>query len=112
MNKMDCNCLVGHWPFRKAPGVRNRSGILHLFGDLNRFIEILYTLLKSDGKLVLSDFHPFRKVNSIGSLAMSVPQTNGNYFDSSYHNAEVAFRSFFPPEEQALFPDVFIGFIH
>ncbi len=86
------------------------GGILHLFGDLNRFIETLYTLLKPGGKLVLSDFHPFRKVNPIGSLAMSVPQTNGNYFDSGFHNAEVAFRDFFPQEEQTSFPDCIYRF--
>lgn len=81
------------------------GGILHLFGDVNRFIEILYAILKPDGKLILSDFHPFRKVNPVGSLAMSVPHTNGDYFDSRFHNAEVAFKSFFPLEEQKSFPD-------
>jgi len=41
---------------------------------------------------------------------MSVPQTNGNYFDSDFHNAEVAFKDFFPPEEQTLFPDCIYRF--
>lgn len=87
------------------------GGILHLFGDINRFADILYTLLKPDGKLVLSDFHPFRKVNPIGNLAMSAfPHTNGDYFDSCFHNAEVAFRSYFPIEEQTSFPDCIYRF--
>jgi len=86
------------------------GGILHMFGDINRFVEILYTILKSGGKLVLSDFHPFRKVNPIGPLAMSVPQTNGDYFDSGFHNAEVAFKSYFPIDEQTSFPDCIYRF--
>jgi len=78
--------------------------------DINRFINILHTILKPGGKLILSDFHPFRKVNPIGSLAMSVPNTNGDYFDSKFHNAEVAFKSHFPIEEQTEFPDCIYRF--
>jgi hypothetical protein len=36
---------------------------------------------------------------------MSVPHTNGDCFDTRFHNANVAFKSFFSQEEQKSFPD-------
>lgn len=87
------------------------GGILHLFDDLNRFIKTLHALLKPEGKLILSDFHPFRKLNPKGSsLAMSVPQTKGDYFDDQIYYAEAPFKPFFSEEEQEDFPDCMYRF--
>jgi SAM-dependent methyltransferase len=81
------------------------GGILHYFSDINAFTYALYSITKQGGQLILSDFHPFRKVNASGSYMMSVYQlTGGDYFDCQLHNGDVAYQSFFEPDEQALFP--------
>ncbi|WP_238456175.1 class I SAM-dependent methyltransferase [Lederbergia galactosidilytica] len=37
------------------------GGILHYFNDIDKFMEILYSILKNGGRMVLSDFHPLRR---------------------------------------------------
>jgi 2-polyprenyl-3-methyl-5-hydroxy-6-metoxy-1,4-benzoquinol methylase len=81
------------------------GGILHYFSDLNSFIKILYSILKKGGKLVLSDFHPFRKTD-----LSQLPQTVGNYFDNNLHRGNVAYKQFFPKEEQGEFPDCILRY--
>lgn len=34
------------------------GGILHYFHDIDQFMSIMYSLLKSGGKMICSDFHP------------------------------------------------------
>ena len=81
------------------------GGILHYFSDLKDFTHSLYTITKKKGLLILSDFHPFRKINASGSTMMSVFQlTNGDYFDSQIHAGDVAYQSFFETDEQKTFP--------
>jgi len=81
--------------------VYSEGGILHYFSDIDAFTSKLYEITKSGGKLILSDFHPFRKT----SPNSNVPQTCGDYFDSNLHNADVAYKGYFPNEEQNAFPD-------
>ena len=58
-----------------------------------------------NGQLILSDFHPYRKINRFGSAMMSVAEhTEGDYFDSQLHSVNVAYQSFFPENEQESFP--------
>ena len=80
------------------------GGIIHYFADIGAFTETLFAITKTGGQLILSDFHPYRKVNRSGSAMMSVPETGGDYFDTRLHRAKVAYQSFFPPEEQDSFP--------
>lgn len=81
------------------------GGILHYFCDLEGFMHSLYGIAKSKGQLILSDFHPFRKINKSGSAMMSVfQQTGGNYFDSRIHNGNVAYQNFFEKDTQSKFP--------
>lgn len=80
------------------------GGIIHYFSDIDVFTKMLYSIIKTNGQLILSDFHPYRKINREGSPMMSVTQTNGDYFDSHLHNVNVAYQSFFHKEEQDLFP--------
>lgn len=40
------------------------GGILHYFSDLQSFTNSLYSITKQKGQLILSDFHPFRKINA------------------------------------------------
>ncbi len=80
------------------------GGILHYFAELDVFMNTLYAITKHGGQLILSDFHPFRKINRLGSPMMSVQQTDGDYFDSLLHSGDVAYQSFFDKEEQTAFP--------
>jgi len=84
--------------------VYTEGGILHYFSDIDAFIKTLYLITRPSGQLILSDFHPFRKINRSGSSMISVPQTNGNYFDTCIYEDNVAYQGFFPPEDQVQFP--------
>ncbi|HBN85302.1 MAG TPA: class I SAM-dependent methyltransferase [Clostridiales bacterium] len=81
------------------------GGILHYFHNLNLFFSKLYGIIKPGGKLILSDFHPFRKIVAMGQIGKSTQVTDGDYFDISVFNGEVAYKSHFPQDEQQFFPD-------
>ncbi|GIP29384.1 S-adenosylmethionine-dependent methyltransferase [Paenibacillus sp. J23TS9] len=76
------------------------GGILHYFGDINKFMSILYGLLKDGGELILSDFHPLRKC--------VISQGEVDYFDTELRSGDVAYKEFFDEQEQLDFPDVSI----
>jgi len=38
------------------------GGVLHYFHNIDEFMNIMYSLLKSNGKMICSDFHPFTKI--------------------------------------------------
>lgn len=87
------------------------GGILHYFHDIDRLMKILFDILKPDGKLILSDFHPYRKLLFIGPYALSKgPTTGGDYFDKEIHSGDVAYKSFFSEKEQTGFPDCSLRF--
>lgn len=86
------------------------GGILHYFSSLAALAQTLQRILKPGGQLVLSDFHPFRKINPTGSAMMSVPQTEGDYFDARLHNAPVAYQGAFDEAEQQDFPQCLLRF--
>lgn len=72
------------------------GGILHYFNELDQLMAILYALLKDEGKLILSDFHPVNKcIASQGKVT---------YFDSSIKSGDVAYKGFFDEKEQEDFP--------
>ncbi|OAB38628.1 methyltransferase [Paenibacillus macquariensis subsp. defensor] len=74
------------------------GGILHYFGDINKFMSILYGLLKDGGEMILSDFHPLRKC--------IISQGEVDYFDAELRSGDVAYKGFFDEQEQLDFPDV------
>ncbi|AZS18327.1 class I SAM-dependent methyltransferase [Paenibacillus lutimineralis] len=76
------------------------GGILHYFSDIDRFMSILFGLLKHGGTLILSDFHPLRKC--------IISQGDVDYFDRELRSGSVAYKDFFAEEEQSEFPDVSI----
>ncbi|NCU18562.1 class I SAM-dependent methyltransferase, partial [Pallidibacillus pasinlerensis] len=78
------------------------GGILHYFNDIDKFMAILFLILKSGGKMILSDYHPIKRC--IGSDLKYTP----NYFDSEFHNGELAYKQYFEKSEQQKFPDVCI----
>lgn len=76
------------------------GGILHYFGDLDKFMAILYGMLREGGRMILSDFHPLRKcIISDGKV---------NYFDTELRCGDLAYKGFFDEQEQAEFPDVLV----
>lgn len=84
--------------------VYSEGGVLHYFSDIDAFISTIFAITKQEGRLILSDFHPYKKINRAGSSMMSAGGTGGDYFDSRIHSGEVAYQSFFPGEEQGSFP--------
>jgi SAM-dependent methyltransferase len=98
---IDLNIYTNHFDI-----VYSEGGILHYFSDINIFTNKLYEITKTNGRLILSDSHPFRKINTNSNA----PQTYGDYFDSNIHNGDVAYKSFFPNEEQNFFPDCSLRF--
>ncbi len=98
--ELDINEYGGQFDIVFAEG-----GIIHYFSDIDAFTTILYSITKADGQLILSDFHPYRKINPYGSTVNSAAEhTDGDYFETKLHNANVAYQSFFEQEEQSLFP--------
>ena len=68
-------------------------------------MKILYTLLRNEGLMILSDFHPFRKcvVKKENHFELEL-----NYFNEEIHAGELAYKQYFDEKEQKDFPDVSI----
>ena len=66
------------------------GGILHYFFDIDKFMKILFTILKPGGRMILSDAHPFRKMMSSNPSKDNIR----DYFDSGIHEADVAYKCF------------------
>lgn len=71
------------------------GGILHYFHDLDKLMSVLYQMLNGSGRIVLNDFHPFRKVMPINFFDDSV----GDYFDSDSHEGKVAYENLLDGED-------------
>ena len=67
------------------------GGILHYFHNINDFMHMMYTLLKPDGKMICSDFHPFSKISDI----LNFEQPVMSYFSTDIFEGEVAHARFF-----------------
>lgn len=78
------------------------GGILHYFDDLNRLCNILYSILKPGGTMILNDYHPLKRCIGPESTYMPV------YFDNELHEENIVFKSFFDEDEQQDFPDVLL----
>jgi ubiquinone/menaquinone biosynthesis C-methylase UbiE len=77
------------------------GGILHYFHDIDKFMETLFLMLKPNGKIILNDFHPFRKVMPINFFKSSVE----DYFETNIHNGNVAYKDLLDKEENEEFPN-------
>jgi SAM-dependent methyltransferase len=84
--------------------VFSEGGILHYFSDLRLLFHKMNRYLRNGGRLILNDFHPFRKVlfPEIG--------TDGDYFESDMHTRPVAYESRFKESEWAQFPKCSLRF--
>jgi SAM-dependent methyltransferase len=81
------------------------GGIIHYFSDIDIFMKMLCAITKPNGRLILSDFHPYRKINGNAS-----EHTDGNYFDSRLYNADAPLRVCFPEEEHEAFPKLLLRY--
>lgn len=67
------------------------GGVLHYFHDLNEFMSIMFALLKDEGKMICSDFHPFTKIADI----LNLEQTTVDYFSTEVFEGEMAHARFY-----------------
>lgn len=76
------------------------GGVLHYFHDINEFMKIMYSLLKSNGKMICSDFHPFTKIADI----LNLQQPTMSYFSTDIFEGEMAHARFFEDEVRQHMP--------
>lgn len=88
-------------------------GVIHYFEDLKVFANKVYELLKLGGRLILNDFHPFRKIlncKDIYTWDESNLEIVDDYFESQMKVGNVAYKKYFSEEEQKSFPDVLLRY--
>lgn len=76
------------------------GGVLHYFHDLDEFMQIMYGLLKKNGKMICSDFHPFTKISDI----LSLEQNTMDYFSTEVFEGEMAHARFYDDEIRQQMP--------
>ena len=76
------------------------GGILHYFHDLDAFMKMMYDLLKPDGKMICSDFHPFTKIMD----ALKLEQPTMSYFSTDVFEGEMAHARFYAEEIRSRIP--------
>ena len=67
------------------------GGVLHYFHDIDEFMRIMYSLLKDNGKMICSDFHPFTKIADM----LNFEQPTMSYFSREIFEGEMAHARFF-----------------
>lgn len=73
-------------------------GILHWIMDLGAFFQIVSRLLHNGGKLILRDFHPYKRLLHWENGLMIA---NGNYFDNSILEGDVAYVQLLSEDDKA-----------
>jgi len=76
------------------------GGILHYFHDIDEFMSVMNVLLKPNGKMICSDFHPFTKISDI----LHLEQPNMSYFSTEIFEGEMAHARFFEEEIRKQMP--------
>ena len=76
------------------------GGVLHYFHDIDEFMRIMYHLLKDNGKLICSDFHPFTKIADV----LKLEQNTMDYFSTDVFEGEMAHARFFDEETRKRMP--------
>ncbi|MEK4854499.1 methyltransferase domain-containing protein [Paenibacillus sp. FSL H7-0756] len=73
-------------------------GILHYFADLNEVFALVRRRLKANGRLLLTDFHPFARA---WLTTKTLQHPTGNYFDDTLRESEIAFAKLLPEGERS-----------
>ena len=76
------------------------GGILHYFHEINEFMQIMCGLLKENGKMICSDFHPFTKISDM----LKLEQPSMSYFYSEVFEGEMAHAHFYEDEIRQQMP--------
>lgn len=81
------------------------QGILHYFTNLDEFFNVVVSLLKRGGRMILHDFHPIstKLISSKGTTAnIRKHKVTGSYFDASLIEQEIAFSKYTGGDAQKL----------
>lgn len=73
-------------------------GILHYFTDLSSIFSVAQRRLRTNARLILTDFHPFART---WATTYNLKNPTGNYFDNRIYESEVAFAKLLPKEERS-----------
>lgn len=76
------------------------GGILHYFHDIDSFMKIMNKLLKNNGEMICSDFHPIRKCVDINCCV----NDTSDYFSTDIVEGEVPYAKFYDYEIRKHFP--------
>lgn len=76
------------------------GGILHYFHNIDDFMKMMHALLKPNGRMICSDFHPFTKIADI----LNFQQPAMSYFSTEIFEAEMAHARFYDEETRKHFP--------
>lgn len=76
------------------------GGVLHYFHDIDAFMNIMYSLLKEQGRMICSDFHPFTKISDI----LNLEQPTMSYFSTKIFEGEMAHARFYEPSIREQIP--------
>ena len=76
------------------------GGILHYFHDLEKFMGMMHTLLKQDGYMICSDFHPLTKIYDVPDFQMPAQ----SYFSTDIFEGEMPHAKFYDEEMRKQFP--------
>ncbi|TCM98995.1 2-polyprenyl-3-methyl-5-hydroxy-6-metoxy-1,4-benzoquinol methylase [Paenibacillus sp. BK033] len=72
-------------------------GVLHYFTDLHAIFAVVRRRLRTNGRFLLTDFHPFARAWLTTS---NHAEPSGNYFDKGIKESDVAFAKLLPEEER------------
>lgn len=76
------------------------GGVLHYFHNIDDFMKMMYALLKPNGRMICSDFHPFTKISDV----MDFQQPTMGYFSTEIFEGEMAHARFYDEETRKNFP--------
>lgn len=76
------------------------GGVLHYFHNINEFMDIMYSLLRTNGKMICSDFHPFTKIADV----LNLEQPTTSYFSKDVFEGEIARARFYEDEIRKKIP--------
>jgi SAM-dependent methyltransferase len=79
------------------------GGIIHYFSEIDEFTKMLYAITKPNGRLILCDMHPYKKLDNLFV-------TEGDYFNSRLHDNGAPLRNCFSKEEQEAFPKISVRY--
>ena len=76
------------------------GGILHYFHDIDEFMKMMNSILKTGGKIICSDFHPFTKISD----SLNLQQPTMSYFSTDIFESEMAHARFYEDEIRKAMP--------